>query len=418
MNGIEEDRFRVSVELIEIQTRTAEAFGDSDLDPVGGAVTDAFEALRIDEGFGQENGMVVAGHPIVAEAVEIQTENLGSQMGTLGFGLEDEEAGVAGNQMTGSLALGIGPPDPSVAVAEMEGAAGPAEQGDPLSVLLGDVTQGLADQAMFLEVMAFADQFVPAIFFLRSGQLDDDLLGREFLQSGCDRVFGWTAVSGRMIDHALRLAKRSADVPNKISTHSPTPPCAPSRRSRALEPVLMLGVSILQDLDGVPDRPAVEMLRYHAGWNFALNRQLGDPVFHPTSLVNFRNRLEEHQQSAVAFQTVLDALQEVGLVWRQSRQRLDSTQMFGRVAKMNRLDCVRESMRLALKELEEVIPAQERPPFWVRLWERSVESQVDYRASAGTLGRKLGEAGADAWQLLEWLSQPSQSDRANGAQGQ
>jgi hypothetical protein len=186
----------------------------------------------------------------------------------------------------------------------------------------------------------------------------------------------------------------------------------------ALEPVLMLGVSILQDLDGVPDRQAVEMLRYHAGWNFALNRQLGDPVFHPTSLVNFRNRLEEHQQSAVAFQTVLVGLQEAGLVSRQSRQRLDSTQMLGRVAKMNRLDCVRETTRLTLQELEAVIPAQERPPFWVRLWERYVESQVDYRASGETLGRKLGEAGADAWQLLEWLSQPSQADRASGVQAQ
>ena len=45
----------------------------------------------------------------------------------------------------------------------------------------------------------------------------------------------------------------------------------------ALEPVLMLGVSLLQFLDGVPDRQAVEMLRYHAGWNFALNRQFGRP---------------------------------------------------------------------------------------------------------------------------------------------
>src|SRR6266550_4352169 len=44
----------------------------------------------------------------------------------------------------------------------------------------------------------------------------------------------------------------------------------------AIEPVLMLGVSLLQELDGVPDRIALEMLRYHAGWNFALNRQLGD----------------------------------------------------------------------------------------------------------------------------------------------
>jgi hypothetical protein len=176
----------------------------------------------------------------------------------------------------------------------------------------------------------------------------------------------------------------------------------------AIEPVLMLGVSILQEIDGLPDRQAVEMLQYHAGWNFALNRQLGDRVFHPTSLVVFRNRLVEHQQNGVAFQTVLEALQETGLVSRQSRQRLDSTQMFGRVAKMSRLDCVRETMRLALKELEGAIPVQGRPIFWVELWERYVESQVDYRSSAEVLGRKLGQAGADAWQLLEWLRQPGQ----------
>src|SRR5271165_2812844 len=43
----------------------------------------------------------------------------------------------------------------------------------------------------------------------------------------------------------------------------------------ALEPVVMLGVSLLQELEGVPDRVAVELLHYHAGWNFALNRQVG-----------------------------------------------------------------------------------------------------------------------------------------------
>jgi len=178
--------------------------------------------------------------------------------------------------------------------------------------------------------------------------------------------------------------------------------CADNGRV-ALEPVLMLGVSLLQDLDGVPDRQAVEMLRYHAGWNFALNRQLGDEVFHPTSLVNFRHRLLKHEQSALGFATILEALIEAGLVSPQSRQRLDSTQMFARVARMNRLDCVRESLRLALQELEGVVGVEARPGFWVGLWERYVESQADYRASAEALGRKLGEAGADAWQLLEWV---------------
>ena len=48
--------------------------------------------------------------------------------------------------------------------------------------------------------------------------------------------------------------------------------CADNGRT-AIEPVLMLGVSLLQELDGVPDRQALEMLHYHAGWNFALNRR-------------------------------------------------------------------------------------------------------------------------------------------------
>lgn len=182
----------------------------------------------------------------------------------------------------------------------------------------------------------------------------------------------------------------------------------------AIEPVLMLGVSLLQELDGVPDRVALEMLRYHAGWNFALNRQLGDPVFHPSSLVNFRHRLTEHDQSALGFTTILDALEKAGLVSRQSRQRLDSTQIFGRVARMSRLDCVRESLRLTLQELEWLVKAEGRPLFWLALWERYVESQVDYRAGSETLARKLREAGTDSWQLLKWLGEPEQAPLAEG----
>jgi len=193
--------------------------------------------------------------------------------------------------------------------------------------------------------------------------------------------------------------------------------CAQNGRV-AIEPVLMLGVSILQELDGVPDRQALEMLRYHAGWNFALNRQLGDPVFHPSSLVNFRHRLTEQEQSALGFTTGLDALEKAGLVSRQSRQRLDSTQMFGRVARMSRLDCVRESLRLALQELEPLVRLESRPVFWPALWERYVESQVDYRAGSETLARKLSEAGADSWPLLKWLGEPEQAALAAGAQAQ
>lgn len=186
----------------------------------------------------------------------------------------------------------------------------------------------------------------------------------------------------------------------------------------ACEPVLLLGVSLLQYLEGAPDRQAVELLKYHAGWNFALNRQVGDDLFHPTTLVHFRQRLVEHDLSPAAFVAVLDALIAAGLVARQSRQRLDATQMFGRVSRMSRLDCVRESLRLALLELAAAVAENQRPAGWPQLWERYVDSQADYRASAETLARKLVEAGTDARQLLDWLAVAENQELAQGTQVQ
>jgi hypothetical protein len=180
----------------------------------------------------------------------------------------------------------------------------------------------------------------------------------------------------------------------------------------------MLGVSLLQYLEAVPDRQAVELLRYHAGWNFALNRQVGDSVFHPTTLVNFRQRLLDHDLSTIGFTAVLEALVEAGLVARNSRQRLDSTQMFGRVSRMSRLDCVRESLRLALQELAEELQVGVRPGWWSLFWERYVDSQTDYRASLETLACKMMEAGTDAQQLLGWLASPVAKKLTPGTQAQ
>jgi transposase len=181
----------------------------------------------------------------------------------------------------------------------------------------------------------------------------------------------------------------------------------------AIEPVVLLGVSLLQFLEGQPDRAALEMLRYHAGWNFALNRQLGDALFHATSLVNFRQRLIENELSALGFQTILDGLVEAGLVARQTRQRLDSTQIFGCISRMSRLECVRETLRLALEEAEAAPPGLSRPSFWPELWERYVENKLEYRSEVRVLQEKMAQAGADAAHLLDWLRQwPSQGQQA------
>ena len=229
------------------------------------------------------------------------------------------------------------------------------------------------------------------------------------------QLFSMAALTGKLFkvtDRYLLFAKKV--YPHLAAARPSLEKCYCAENGRvAIEPVLMLGVSLLQSLDGVPDRQAVELLRYHAGWNLALNQQLGDGVFHPTSLVNFRHRMEKYEQKDLVFKVVLDALIEAGLVSRSSRQRLDSTQMLGRVAKMSRLDCVRESLRLALQELEGQIAAPERPIFWAEEWDRYVESEVNYKSTSETLACKFRQAGADVWKLLEWLRE---SDRKAGPQ--
>ena len=75
-----------------------------------------------------------------------------------------------------------------------------------------------------------------------------------------------------------------------------------------IEPVLLLGVSLLQFMERVPDRQAVEMLKYHLGWKLALGLQLELTAFDPTTLVYFRQRLIEHDQAKLAFDAVLQGL--------------------------------------------------------------------------------------------------------------
>lgn len=233
-------------------------------------------------------------------------------------------------------------------------------------------------------------------------------------------LFSTAGLSGQLFAPTDRYRLFAQKVyPLLAQTRSQLEDCYCTDNGRvAVEPVLLLGVSLLQYLEAVPDRQAVELVRYHAGWNFALNRQVGDEVFHPTTLVNFRQRLLDHDLSPIAFEAALEALVQAGLVARRGRQRLDSTQMFGRVSRMSRLDCVRETLRLTLQELSEELAPAERPGWWSELWEHYVETQTDYRASLETLARKMVEAGAAIQQVLGWLAQAPDPRWAAGKQAQ
>jgi len=166
---------------------------------------------------------------------------------------------------------------------------------------------------------------------------------------------------------------------------------------------VLLGVLIFQFLERVPDRQAVELVKYHLGWKLALNLKLSDKGFHPTTLLYFRKRLIEHAKSGVAMRAVLAALQKEGLIAKRSKQRLDSTHVLAAVGQLSALECVRETLRLALEELARSLTEAERPDFWATLWERYVENNLDFKSGADLLNNKHRQAGQDSLILLQWL---------------
>lgn len=171
-----------------------------------------------------------------------------------------------------------------------------------------------------------------------------------------------------------------------------------------IEPVLLLGVSILQFIHRLPDRAAAQSLKYHLGWKLALHRPLGLESFDASVLVYFRQRLIGHEKAKLAFDAILEGLKQAGLIRPGHKQRLDSTHVLGLVAELSAAERLRETLRLALQALAEVTGLP-RPPFWPECWERYVEGKLNWQLSEGELKAKFQEAGRDMQRVLAWLQQ-------------
>ena len=170
----------------------------------------------------------------------------------------------------------------------------------------------------------------------------------------------------------------------------------------AIDPVLLCGVTLLQFMEKVSDRRAAEQVAYHLGWKYALDLELPYEGFHPTVLVYFRDRLEEHQAERVMFDGIVDLLIELGLIKRAGKQRIDSTHILGYVKEMSRLECVVETLRLALEELAGVVGGK-RPDFWERLWTLYVQSEVGWRLSQAERDNRFRQWGQDMQEVVEWI---------------
>ena len=160
----------------------------------------------------------------------------------------------------------------------------------------------------------------------------------------------------------------------------------------AWDPVRMMAVLILQFVLRMPDRQAAESAQYDQRWRLALHMNEEDTAFDPSLLVVFRNRLLRSGQESLAFEAILGCLVKQGWVPKRSRQRLDSTHVWGLLREMNRLECARETIRLWLVDIEAIGLF---PETWAVYWERYVENKIDPRAGRKTLEGKSLETGGD-----------------------
>ena len=162
-----------------------------------------------------------------------------------------------------------------------------------------------------------------------------------------------------------------------------------------VDPVRLMAVTALQIMARLPDRACAEACLYDARWRLAL----GDmPPFHPTTLVRFRSRLAENGKARLALEACLESMREAGYLKSCRAVRIDSTHLLARIADMSRLECVRETLRLALEFLAQFGGAAAWEPWSGRYADRNPEELR--KASPAGLAARMDAAGADMRDVL------------------
>ncbi|MFI6663313.1 IS1182 family transposase [Streptomyces sp. NPDC050523] len=151
----------------------------------------------------------------------------------------------------------------------------------------------------------------------------------------------------------------------------------PSDGRPGLSPGQLALVSVLQFAENLSDRAAADAVRTRIDWKYALGLELEDPGFDHSVLCEFRARLAEQDGAAdQLLQVMLDRLVEAGLLRAGGRQRTDATHVLAAVRTLSRLELVGETLRAALEELAEAVPAWLTPliePEWAKRYGRRVE---------------------------------------------
>jgi hypothetical protein len=186
----------------------------------------------------------------------------------------------------------------------------------------------------------------------------------------------------------------------------------------SVPPMIVAVVMVLQRLEGLSDREAVDRFTFDTRWKYAAGGlDFDHPGFVHTVLVDFRARLAASDRPNRIFDTVIEVARAAGLIGR--RRVLDSTPIYDAVATQDTVTLIRSAVRQLLRAADHVLRAELRAVLtsgdaytdlgkpvidWTDRGER--EALVDSRARDGHAlltvldGRDLSEPVVQAAALL------------------
>ena len=116
----------------------------------------------------------------------------------------------------------------------------------------------------------------------------------------------------------------------------------------SVPPMIVAVVMVLQRLEGLSDREAVDRFTFDTRWKYAAGGlDFDHPGFVHTVLVDFRARLATSDRPDRIFDTVLEVARAAGLIGR--KRVLDSTPIYDAVATQDTVTLIRSAIRQVLR---------------------------------------------------------------------
>ena len=128
----------------------------------------------------------------------------------------------------------------------------------------------------------------------------------------------------------------------------------PSATGRPSVPAdVVATVMVLQALEGLTDRDAIQQLRTNIAWKVATGLALDDPGFHPTVLTLWRNRLRVSERPQRIFEAVGEVVRATGVLSGRQRRALNSTVLDDAVTRQDTITQVVAQIRVVRRLVPE-----------------------------------------------------------------